>query len=335
MEERSHEHSSKSTYISKFRELGMLFTIIIISLLVQMRNSNFLTLENINDMLTNTAILSILAVGMMLVIITRGIDLSIGATLALSGMISALTVATYQNLNPILTILLGMGIGTVCGSIVGLLVSKGAVLPIIASLGMMNVYRGLTFIISGGKWVSSYQMTEQFKGIATGRILGINTLIFIAIIIYVISFYFINYTRTGRQIYAVGSNPESAKISGINNEKILFLVYVIMGALAGLAGVLWVSKFASAQGDTAMGYEMSVIAACVLGGVSVAGGSGKISGLIMGSILLGILQNALPLIMVSPFWQQAIQGVIILAAVLLNTYVKRRVDKNNLLRRKI
>jgi rhamnose transport system permease protein len=250
-------------------------------------------------------------------------------------MISALTVATYQNLNPILTILLGMGIGTVCGSIVGLLVSKGAVLPIIASLGMMNVYRGLTFIISGGKWVSSYQMTEQFKGIATGRILGINTLIFIAIIIYVISFYFINYTRTGRQIYAVGSNPESAKISGINNEKILFLVYVIMGALAGLAGVLWVSKFASAQGDTAMGYEMSVIAACVLGGVSVAGGSGKISGLIMGSILLGILQNALPLIMVSPFWQQAIQGVIILAAVLLNTYVKRRVDKNNLLRRKI
>jgi rhamnose transport system permease protein len=300
-----------------------------------MRNSNFLTLENINDMLTNTAILSILAVGMMLVIITRGIDLSIGATLALSGMISALTVATYQNLNPILTILLGMGIGTVCGSIVGLLVSKGAVLPIIASLGMMNVYRGLTFIISGGKWVSSYQMTEQFKGIATGRILGINTLIFIAIIIYVISFYFINYTRTGRQIYAVGSNPESAKISGINNEKILFLVYVIMGALAGLAGVLWVSKFASAQGDTAMGYEMSVIAACVLGGVSVAGGSGKISGLIMGSILLGILQNALPLIMVSPFWQQAIQGVIILAAVLLNTYVKRRVDKNNLLRRKI
>ena len=211
MEERSHEHSSKSTYISKFRELGMLFTIIIISLLVQMRNSNFLTLENINDMLTNTAILSILAVGMMLVIITRGIDLSIGATLALSGMISALTVATYQNLNPILTILLGMGIGTVCGSIVGLLVSKGAVLPIIASLGMMNVYRGLTFIISGGKWVSSYQMTEQFKGIATGRILGINTLIFIAIIIYVISFYFINYTRTGRQIYAVGSNRNQPK----------------------------------------------------------------------------------------------------------------------------
>lgn len=319
----------------RFREFGMLLTIVIVSALVQYRNPNFLTLENINNLLTNTAILSILAVGMMLVIITRGIDLSLGATLALSGMISALTVAAYQGLHPLLAMLLGTVIGAFCGSIVGLLVSKGGVLPIIASLGMMNVYRGLTYIISGGKWVSSYQMPASFKDIATGKVLGINRLIFIAIIIYIIAYYFVNYTRTGRQIYAVGSNPESAKISGINTIKIVFLVYIIMGALSGLAGVLWVSKFASAQGDTAVGYEMSVIAACVLGGVSMSGGSGKISGVIMGSILLGIINNALPLIKVSPFWQSAIHGLIILAAILINTYVKRRVDKNNLNRRKI
>ena len=319
----------------KFREFGMLLTIVIVSILVQVRNPNFLTLENISDMFTNTAILSILAVGMMLVIITRGIDLSLGATLALSGMISALTVASYQNLHPIAAILLGMGIGILCGAIVGLLVSWGGILPIIASLGMMNVYRGLTYMISGGKWVSSYQMPESFKQIATGSFLGINRLVWIAIIIYIIAFYFINHTRTGRQIYAVGSNPESAQISGINMKRILLLVYLIMGALSGLAGVLWVSKFASAQGDTAVGYEMSVIAACVLGGVSMSGGSGKISGVIMGSILLGIINNTLPLIKVSPFWQSAIQGFIILAAILINTYVKRRVDKNNLFRRKI
>ena len=320
---------------SRFRELGMLLTIILVSVFVQLRNPNFFTLENINDMLTNTAILSILAVGMMLVIVTRGIDLSIGATLALSGMISALTVSEYQNLHPVLAILLGTVVGILCGSVIGMLVSKFSVLPIIASLGMMNIYRGLTFMISGGKWVSSYQMPQSFKAIATGRILGINTLVFIAVIIYVIFYYFVNYTRTGRQIYAIGSNPESARITGINIEKILFLVYVVMGALSGLAGVLWVSKFASAQGDTAMGYEMSVIAACVLGGVSMSGGSGKISGVIMGSVLLGILNNSLPLIKVSPFWQQAIQGIIILTAVIINTIVKRRVDKNNLLRRKI
>lgn len=325
----------KGLNISKFREMGLLGFIIVISIIIQFRNSSFLTLENINDMLTNTAILGILAVGMMLVIVTRGIDLSIGATLALSGMISALTVSKYPSISPLFALLLGVLIGTACGGVLGLLVSRGGVLPIIASLGLMNVYRGFTFIASGGKWVSASQMSTSFKNIATGSHLGINTLIFIAIIIYIVFYYFINHTRTGRQIYAVGSNPESAKISGINNEKILWMVYTIMGALAGLAGVLWVSKFASAQGDTASGYELNVIAACVLGGVSIAGGSGKISGLILGTLLLGILNNALPLINVSAFWQQAIQGMIILIAVIVNVLVKRGVDKNNLLRRKI
>jgi rhamnose transport system permease protein len=272
---------------------------------------------------------------MMLVIVTRGIDLSIGATLALSGMISAEFVSAHPGTTPIAIILLGTLIGLVCGSILGFLVSKVSILPIIASLGLMNAYRGLTFIFSGGKWVSANQMPVSFKHIATGKLLGINTLIFIAIVIYIIFYYFINHTRTGRQIYAVGSNPESAKVSGINNERILWLVYTIMGGLAGLSGVLWVSKFASAQGDTATGYELSVIAACVLGGVSIAGGVGKISGILLGTILLGILDNALPLINVSPFWQQAIEGLIILLAVIVNVFVKRGVDRNNLMRRKI
>lgn len=335
MAEKALGKTFKGASVAKFREFGMIGFIVLLSVLVQFRNPSFLTLENLNDMITNTAILSILTVGMMLVIITRGIDLSIGATLALSGMISALTVGAYTNLNPILAILLGTFIGVFCGAVLGLLISKAGVLPIIASLGMMNVFRGLTFIVSKGKWVSAHQMPTSFKGIATGNILGINTLIFIAIIIYIVFYYFLNHTRTGRQIYAVGSNPESAKISGINNEKVLWMVYSIMGALSGLAGVLWVSKFASAQGDTAVGYELNVIAACVLGGVNIAGGSGKISGIILGSLLLGILNNALPLINVSPFWQQAIQGFIILVAVIVNALVKRSVDRNNLMRRKI
>ena len=319
----------------KSREIGMLGFIIIISVFVQMRNPRFLTLENINDLVRNAAILSILAVGMMMVMITKGIDLSIGATLALSGMIASLSVSANPNLSPIVAIAIGIGVGTVCGAAVGGLVSKGGIYPIIATLGMMSVYRGLTFLSSNGKWVSAQQMPASFKAIATSSILGINTLIFIAIIIYIISYYFINHTRTGRKIYAIGSNPESARVSGINNNRILFMVYTIMGALAGLAGVLWVSKFASAQGDTASGYELTVIAACVLGGVSSAGGSGTISGVLIGSLLIGILNNALPLINVSPFWQQAIQGAIILIAVIVNTIVKRRVDKTNLSRRKI
>ncbi|AEI45701.1 ABC transporter permease [Paenibacillus mucilaginosus] len=327
--------SSIGAKLAKFRELGLLLFIVLLSAAVQLRNPSFLTLENINDLITNTAILSILAVGMMLVIVTRGIDLSIGATLALSGMISALAVKAVPDLHPLLTLLLGTLVGVVCGIVIGFLIAKMGVLPIIATLGLMNVFRGLTFTVSGGKWVSAHQMPESFKGIATGSVLGLNTLIMIAVLIYIVFYYFINHTRTGRQIYAVGSNPESAKISGIHNDRILWLVYTIMGALSGLAGVLWVSKFASAQGDTAMGYELSVIAACVLGGVSIAGGSGKISGIILGSVLLGILNNALPLIDVSPFWQMAIQGSIILVAVIINALVKRGVDRNHLLRRRI
>lgn len=326
---------SVSSYIAKFRELGLLAFIVLLAVGVQIRNPSFLTWENINDIATNTAILSILAVGMMLVIITRGIDLSIGATLALSGMVSALTVSQYPDLHPLLAIAIGVGVGIACGIVIGFLVSWINILPIIATLGMMNVFRGLTFETSGGKWVSAHQMPESFKSIATGSVFGINNLIMIAIVIYIIAYYFVSHTRTGRRVYAVGSNPESAKISGIRTGRILWLVYSIMGGLSGLAGVLWVSKFASAQGDTASGYEMSVIAACVLGGVSIAGGVGKISGIILGSILLGILNNALPMINVSPFWQNFIQGSIILIAVLVNALVKRGIDRNNLMRRKI
>src|SRR5690554_5318108 len=264
---------------------------------------------------------------MMMVIVIRGIDLSIGSTIAFAGMISAITVNQFPNFHPILSILEGIMIGAVVGFFIGLFVAKFDVLPIIASLGMMNIVRGLTYLVSGGRWISAYQMSTSFKQIATGKILGINTLVFIAVVIYIIYYYFINHTRTGRQIYAVGSNPEAAEVSGIPKTRIIWLVYVLMGALAGLAGVLWVSRFASAQGDTAVGYEMGVIASCVLGGVSLSGGSGKVSGLVLGVFLFGILNNALPLINVSPFWQQGIQGAVILAAIIINVLVKRSNDR--------
>lgn len=318
-----------------FRDAGLLGFIVALSVVVQMLNPSFLTLENLADMAKNTAILSILSVGMMLVIITRGIDLSIGATLALSGMVAASTVATWKDTHPLVAIALGIVIGLACGSIVGALVARGKVLPIIASLGLMNIFRGITFLVSDGKWISANQMPASFKGIALSSFLGINALIWIAVFTYLLAWWFLNWNRMGRQIYAVGSNPESARVSGINIERTLYWVYTLMGGLSGLAGVLWVSKFASAQGDTAMGFELSVIAACVLGGVSIAGGSGKISGILMGTLLLGILNNALPLVNVSPFWQTFIQGSIILVAVMINALVKRRAVRRTLQKRNI
>ncbi|MCL1815223.1 MAG: ABC transporter permease [Treponema sp.] len=325
----------KTSYGEKFRELGLVFFIILICIIIQFRNREFLTIANINNILTNTAILSILAAGMMMVLLTGGIDLSIGAVIAFSGMVTALTVREKIPLPVPLLIAESITVGALLGLITGTLIARFSILPIIASLGMMNVIRGLTYIVSKGAWVSAYQMSPEFKALGTGKVLVLNNLIIFALVIYVAFYYFINFSRTGRRIYAVGSNPEAAEVIGLPRKRIITLVYVFMGALSGLAGVLWVSKFASAQGDTAVGYELNVIAACVLGGVSVSGGRGKVLGLFLGVILFGILANALPLIKVSPFWQQAIQGFVILTAIITNVLIKRNNDRLTLRKRAI
>ncbi len=325
----------KIAFTENLRELGLLFFIIVLGAAIQLRNPAFLTVSNINSLLTNTAILGILAVGMMLVLVTRGIDLSVGSIIAFAGMVTAITVAGVPELSPVVAIALGTLIGLFIGTITGVLVARFDVLPVIATLGMMNIVRGLTYVVSGGRWISSYQMSTGFKAIATGRFLGVNNLIMIAVGVYLIAGYFINHTRTGRQIYAVGSNPVAADISGIPKRRLVLLVYSIMGALSGLAGVLWVAKFASAQGDTAVGYELQVIAACILGGVSITGGVGRLTGLLLGTIMLGMIANALPLINVSPFWQQGIQGAVVLGAVITNALVRRNTERNALRRRAI
>jgi len=315
------------------RELGLILFILVASVFIQTQNSSFLTMVNLTDMLTNTSILAILAVGMMMVLITGGIDLSVGAVVALSGMSSAVFIRDFPNIPVIVAVLVGLFVGLFSGLVLGLLIAKGRILPIIASLGMMNVYRGLTYIVGDNQWVSAFQMTDAFKEIATGSFLGINHLIWAAFIVLAVFYYILNFTRSGRRMYAVGSNEEATAITGISKERTLILVYMLNGLLAGLAGVLWVSKFASAQGDTASGYELNVIAACVLGGVSVNGGVGKISGLITGALLFGILNNALPLLNASTFWEDAIQGVVIVAAIVMNVLMKRRSDAAALKRR--
>ncbi len=326
----------KKLKLGSFRQLGLLLFIIVLGALVQIANPKFLTPTNVTSILTNTAIIAILSIGMLIVLLTGGIDLSIGSNIALSGMVAALHVKMNPGIPPALLLVEGTLVGILCGMAIGALVAKLNMLPIIASLGMNYIFRGAVFLLSGGKWVSAHQMSDGFKAIATGKTLGINNLVCIAIVLYVIAQYFLSYTRTGRRFYAVGSNCEAARVSGISAVKTKFLAYSIMGALAGLCGVLWVSKFASAQPDTAIGYEINIIAACVIGGVSIAGGSGKVVGVLLGSMLIGIINNALPLInFVSEFAKSFIQGSIILIAILLNTMVKRNSDYRTLVRRQI
>lgn len=313
------------------REIALLLMIIGFAIFVNIRSGgNFLTAKNISDMMSETSIIIILSMGMMMVIITGGIDLSIGAIMALAAMTATMTLKNNLALSPLIIIGIAMLIGAIAGLFNGFVISRLYVLPIIATLGAMNIFRGSTYLVSGGSWVLQQNMSESFMNIATGDFLGISNLVWIAGVVVVCTWYFLNCTRTGRKIYAIGNSEESAKVSGINTRNIIMLTYTLMGVLAGLGGVLYVCKYAAAQGETAVGYEMNVIAACVLGGVSASGGTGKVHGAVLGALLFGMLNNALPLLQVSPFWQEAIRGIIILVSILTNVLISRRASKKAL-----
>lgn len=321
---------------ANIREISLAIVMIAIAIFVQYRSGgSFLTAENISDMLAETAVLAICAVGMMFVIVTGGIDLSIGAIMALGAMVGCTVLKNNQSIPVILVIVIAMAVGLLSGFFNGVLVSKLKILPIIATLGTMNIYRGITYLVANGSWVKQQEMGAKFLSLATGKVFGINNLIVIAVIVYIIAAFFMTKTRTGRRIYAVGNSEESARVSGIKTDNTIILVYTLLGVIAGLAGTLYVCKYGVAQGETCTGYEMNVIAACVLGGVSINGGTGRVQGVLLGAILLGILNNAMPLIHVSSFWQEAIRGLIILLSIIANSIIQRNVEMKALRRRNI
>ncbi len=326
----------KKFFSANIREISLVIVMIVIAIFVEYRSGgNFLTAENLSDMFTETSVLAICAVGMMFVMVTGGIDLSIGAIMALGAMAGCTVLKNNPGIPTIGVVVIAMAVGIVSGFFNGLLVSKLKILPIIATLGTMNIYRGITYLVANGSWVKQQEMGANFLSLATGKVLGINNLIMIAVIVYIAAAFFMTQTRTGRKIYAVGNSEESARVSGIKTDNTLILVYTLLGVIAGLAGTLYVCKYGVAQGETCTGYEMNVIAACVLGGVSVNGGTGRVPGVLLGAVLLGILNNAMPLIHVSSFWQEAIRGLIILLSIAANSLIQRNVEMKALRRRNI
>lgn len=326
----------KKFFSANIREISLVIVMIVIAIFVEYRSGgNFLTAENLSDMFTETSVLAICAVGMMFVMVTGGIDLSIGAIMALGAMAGCTVLKNNPGIPTIGVVGIAMAVGIVSGFFNGLLVSKLKILPIIATLGTMNIYRGITYLVANGSWVKQQEMGANFLSLATGKVLGINNLIMIAVIVYIAAAFFMTQTRTGRKIYAVGNSEESARVSGIKTDNTLILVYTLLGVIAGLAGTLYVCKYGVAQGETCTGYEMNVIAACVLGGVSVNGGTGRVPGVLLGAVLLGILNNAMPLIHVSSFWQEAIRGLIILLSIAANSLIQRNVEMKALRRRNI
>jgi rhamnose transport system permease protein len=311
----------------RFREAGISVFILILAVIVALRAPAFLTVENARDILLNISILSIVALAQAMVIITHGIDLSVGSMIGLVAMMVAFVMKQSPDFPVAGALLLGMTLGAVLGSFNGLIISYGKVPAIIATLGTLSIYRGMVFFYSQGTWINSFELPKAFKLLSKGTPLGLPNMVIIAIFFAVVVYFFLNYTRTGRDIYAVGGNPDAAQMVGIRRQRIIFLVYLLSGIACGLAAVLWASRFESAQTNTALGFELQTVAASVVGGVSISGGVGTVPGVLLGALLLGIIENSLPLVRISPFWQLALQGLLILIAVVTDSLIMRSAQR--------
>jgi rhamnose transport system permease protein len=259
----------------------------------------------------------------MIVILTKCIDLSVAANLALTGMVVAMINVAAPGVPVAVIIVIAVGLGAFMGAFNGLLVWKLDIPPIVVTLGTMTIFRGIVFLISNGKWVNSHEMTQAFKAFPRYELLGLPMMSWTAIIAVIIFFIVMTRTTLGRSFYAVGGNPHAATYAGINVGRSQFWAFTISGALAGLTGYLWVSRYAVAYVNVAGGFELDVVAACVIGGISIAGGIGSVGGALLGALFLGVIKNALPVINVSPFWQLAISGSAIIIAVALNARSNR------------
>ena len=308
----------------KHREALLGAVIVLMVIAIGSRVPSFITLGNLVEMFNDTSILIVLALGQMMVLLTKGIDLSMAANLALTGMIVALINVHYPDVPVWALLLLASALGLLMGAINGLLVWRLGIPAIVVTLGTMSIYRGIIFLLSGGGWVNANQMGADFLGLPRASVLGLPVLSWCAVAALLLVGYFLRYSRTGRALYTAGGNATAAYYTGINAGKMQFVSFCLSGLLAGFCGYLWISRFAVAYVDVANGFELQVVAACVIGGISTMGGTGRVLGCLVGALFLGVINNALPVIGVSPFWQMAISGTVIVIAVLLNERSNRR-----------
>lgn len=322
--------------VSRVRELGLLIVLLFVILVVSVQAPRFLSLGNFEQILLSVAIIAIVAVGETLVVLTRNVDLSVGSMVGVTAFVTAYFFKQLPNSNLLLGILLGCALGLALGMVNGLIVSFGRVPAIVATLGTLYVYRGLVFIFSANttSQVNASDVPSGYLALATTQIFGIPTLILIAAVIAIIVAYFLHASQAGRQLYAVGSNPDAANVIGIRRDWLVFGAFAASGLLCGLAGVLWGARFATVDATAATGLELEVIAAVVVGGVNIFGGSGTILGAVLGAIVLGTLQNALNILNISQFWLQAMYGAAIIGAVVLDAFITRWVKRTILARRK-
>lgn len=305
---------SKEWLIEKKSLIALLFLVVVVSFL----NPNFFTVDNLLNILRQTSVNAIIAVGMTLVILTAGIDLSVGSVLALCGAFAATLVA--MEVPVLVAVPTALLAGAALGAISGIIIAKGKVQAFIATLVTMTLLRGVTMVYTDGRPISTgfTDTADTFAWFGTGYALGIPVPVWLMVVVFAGAWYLLNHTRFGRYVYAVGGNESATRLSGINVDRVKIGVYAICGLLAALAGIIVTSRLSSAQPTAGMGYELDAIAAVVLGGTSLMGGKGRIMGTLIGALIIGFLNNALNLLDVSSYYQMIAKAVVILLAVLVD-----------------
>lgn len=304
------------------REIPITIALFVLVLLVSVIQPRFLSTSNLQSILLWMPLITIVALGEMSVILTRGIDVSVGSTLGLSGMLVGMLLRDHPGFNIYLAAGIGIVIGAILGAMNGGLIAGAGVPPIVATLGTLGVYRGLTFVVSGGRQIDDYQLPRDLAGWSIEGPFGQNIapwVVFVALMTAVAAHLYLTGIRSGRDLYAIGGDPEAANQRGVPVRATIFAVYVLCGAGAGLAGVLYASRFGTVNpASIGNGFELLVIAATVIGGTSIFGGVGSVAGVVLGCLLLGTINVALAVLNIADTWQMAVYGLVILLAVLFD-----------------
>ncbi|MDF2608193.1 MAG: rbsC [Bacillales bacterium] len=299
------------------RRHGSLIGLLILTIIITSMNPNFLSTTNLLNVLLQVSVNALISFGMLFVILTGGIDLSVGAILALSSAITADLIV--QGYPPFVAMGAGLVCGAVFGVVNGLVITKGKIQPFIATLATMTIFRGLTLVYTNGNPISGLSPEETvFSFVGKGDILSIPVPVIIFLIVFTILMFVLGKTTFGRYTYAIGGNEDATKLAGINVDRIKIMIYTLSGLLAALAGIILTSRLDSAQSTAGVGYELDAIAAVVLGGTSLAGGRGRITGTLIGILILGVINNGLNMLDVSSFYQNVVKGSVILLAILLD-----------------
>ena len=309
----------------RFRELGIVVALVLVVGGTTIDNHLFLSATSIQQLLSGAAIVALLAIGETVVIVTRNVDLSIGSVLGISAYAVGVLYTHHPHAPLVVVFLLALGIGAVCGAVNGAIVTILRVPSLVVTLGTLYIIRGIDGAWAGGNQVNASMLPENFNKIGYGTVLGVPYLGIIAIVAVGIATYWMRTFRTARDMYAIGSDPAAARLAGIPVGPRVFLAFVLSGGIAGLAGAIWLSYFGSVDAIAGVGYEFQVIAAVVVGGVAIFGGSGTVLGAALGALLLNTINSALVVVNVSSFWSQALAGGLLVAAIAFDRLVAVRV----------